>query len=107
MSIERARAHLKKHGLEERIQEFTVSSATVALAAEALGCEPARIAKSLSFMVDGKAVGIFRWNEGSGGWQNWETVSGKVSEKLTKGEHVIEFEFGTAVNVNWFEVTPE
>ncbi len=57
--------------------------------------------------VDGKAVGIFRWNEGSGGWQNWETVSGKVSEKLTKGEHVIEFEFGTAVNVNWFEVTPE
>ena len=49
MSIERARAHLKKHGLEQRIQEFTVSSATVALAAEALGCEPARIAKSLSF----------------------------------------------------------
>ncbi|MBE5799076.1 MAG: YbaK/EbsC family protein [Clostridiales bacterium] len=49
MSIERARAHLVKHGLEERIQEFTVSSATVALAAEALGCEPARIAKSLSF----------------------------------------------------------
>lgn len=49
MSIERARAHLKKHGLEDRIQEFTVSSATVALAAQALGCEPARIAKSLSF----------------------------------------------------------
>ncbi len=49
MSIERARAHLKKHGLEERIQEFTVSSATVALAAEALHCEPARIAKTLSF----------------------------------------------------------
>ena len=49
MSIERARAHLRKHGLEDRIQEFTVSSATVALAAEALGCEPARIAKSLSF----------------------------------------------------------
>ena len=49
MSIERARAHLKKHGLEERIQEFTVSSATVALAAEVLHCEPARIAKSLSF----------------------------------------------------------
>ena len=49
MSIERARAHLVKHGLEERIQEFTVSSATVALAAEALGCEPAHIAKSLSF----------------------------------------------------------
>ena len=49
MSIEKARAHLKKHGLEDRIQEFTVSSATVALAAQALHCEPARIAKSLSF----------------------------------------------------------
>ena len=49
MSIERARAHLQKHGLEDRIKEFTVSSATVALAAQALGCEPERIAKSLSF----------------------------------------------------------
>ena len=49
MSIERARAHLQKHGLEDRIREFTVSSATVALAAQALGCEPERIAKSLSF----------------------------------------------------------
>ena len=56
MSIERARAHLKKHGLEERIQEFTVSSATVALAAEALGCEPARIAKSLSFEKGDSAI---------------------------------------------------
>ena len=49
MSIERARAHLARYGLEERIRELTVSSATVALAAEALGCEPARIAKTLSF----------------------------------------------------------
>ena len=49
MSIERARAHLAKYGLEDRIRELTVSSATVARAAEALGCEPARIAKTLSF----------------------------------------------------------
>lgn len=49
MSIERARAHLAKYGLEDRIRELTVSSATVALAAKALGCEPARIAKTLSF----------------------------------------------------------
>ena len=49
MSIERARAHLAKYGLEDRIRELTVSSATVVLAAEALGCEPARIAKTLSF----------------------------------------------------------
>ncbi|MBQ7886968.1 MAG: YbaK/EbsC family protein [Clostridia bacterium] len=50
MSIERARAHLKKHGLEDRIKELDVSSATVALAAQALSCEGARIAKSLSFV---------------------------------------------------------
>lgn len=49
MSIERAKAHLARYGLEDRIRELTVSSATVALAAEALGCEPARIAKTLSF----------------------------------------------------------
>ena len=51
MSIERARAHLEKHGLADRIKEFEVSSATVALAAAALGTEEARIAKSLSFMT--------------------------------------------------------
>ena len=56
MSIERARAHLQKHGLEDRIKEFTVSSATVALAAQALGCEPERIAKSLSFEKGDSAI---------------------------------------------------
>lgn len=49
MSMERARARLAKYGLEGRIRELSESSATVALAAQALGCEPARIAKTLSF----------------------------------------------------------
>jgi len=56
MSIERAREHLKKYGVADRIQEFDVSSATVELAAQALGCEGARIAKSLSFVVDGAPI---------------------------------------------------
>lgn len=56
MSIERARAHLRKYNLEERIQEFEVSSATVELAAKALNIEGARIAKTLSYLVDGGAV---------------------------------------------------
>lgn len=51
MSMERARAHLAGFGLAERIREFDVSSATVALAAEALGTEPERIAKTLSFIT--------------------------------------------------------
>ena len=56
MSIERARAHLAKYGLEDRIRELTVSSATVELAAQALNVEAARIAKTLSYLVDGGAV---------------------------------------------------
>lgn len=51
MSIERARKALAQAGLEDRILEFETSSATVELAAEAVGCEPARIAKTLSFAV--------------------------------------------------------
>ena len=56
MSIELAREYLEKFGIEDRIQEFTVSSATVALAAEALGCAPQRIAKTMAFLVNGAAV---------------------------------------------------
>ena len=56
MSIERARRQLEKYGLADRIIEFTVSSATVALAAEALGTEERRIAKSLSFILNDRPV---------------------------------------------------
>lgn len=52
MAIERVRDYFRQYGMEERIQEFEVSSATVALAAEALHCEPKRIAKTLSFIVE-------------------------------------------------------
>jgi prolyl-tRNA editing enzyme YbaK/EbsC (Cys-tRNA(Pro) deacylase) len=47
MSIEKAKAHLASFGLADKVIEFTVSSATVELAAQALGCEPAHIAKSI------------------------------------------------------------
>ena len=49
MSIERVRAYFQTLGIEDRIQEFAVSSATVELAAQAVGVEAARIAKTLSF----------------------------------------------------------
>lgn len=51
MSIERVREYFGKLGIADKIQEFEVSSATVELAAAALGVEGARIAKSLSFML--------------------------------------------------------
>lgn len=57
MAIERVREYFKAVGIADRIQEFTVSSATVELAAQALGCEPERIAKTLSFYTaDGVAL---------------------------------------------------
>ena len=56
MSIERVRAYFKIFGIEDRIREFEVSSATVELAAAAVGVEGARIAKSLSFKVEDKPV---------------------------------------------------
>lgn len=56
MSIDRARKHLREKGLEDRILEFDESSATVELAARAVGCEPARIAKTLSFYVNDRVA---------------------------------------------------
>ena len=56
MSIERVREYFRDHGMEDRVLEFDVSSATVELAAEALHCEPCRIAKTLSFTVGGRAI---------------------------------------------------
>lgn len=56
MAIERVKEYLKTFGMEGKILEFDVSSATVELAAAALHCEPCRIAKTLSFLVDGYAI---------------------------------------------------
>lgn len=56
MSIEKVRAYFRSAGMEDRIQEFPVSSATVELAAQALGCEPCRIVKTLSFDVNGTPI---------------------------------------------------
>ena len=56
MSIERVRAYFRQVDMEERIQEFSVSSATVDLAAQALGCEGRRIAKTLSLQQDDGAI---------------------------------------------------
>lgn len=56
MAIETVRKYFEQYNIADRIQEFEVSSATVELAAAALSCEPQRIAKTLSFMVEGQAI---------------------------------------------------
>lgn len=56
MAIEKVREHLAQWNVQHKIQELNESSATVELAAQALGCEPERIAKSLSFLVNDGAI---------------------------------------------------
>ncbi len=56
MSIERVREYFKTKGIDGRIQEFELSSATVPLAAKALHCEESRIAKTLSFHVGERVI---------------------------------------------------
>ena len=56
MSIDRVKAYFRELGIEDKVQELVESSATVELAAQALGVEPGRIAKTLSFMVDGSPI---------------------------------------------------
>ena len=56
MSIQKVRAYFKERGIADRIREFDVSSATVELAAAAVGVEGARIAKSLSFKVEDSPI---------------------------------------------------
>lgn len=56
MAIEKVREHFSKWGREGDILEFDVSSATVELAAQALNCEPARIAKTLSYKINDNPI---------------------------------------------------
>ena len=56
MSIEKGSAYFRQFGMEDRVREFDVSSATVELAALALGVDGARIAKTLSFKKDDSCI---------------------------------------------------
>ena len=56
MSFEKAKEYLKKYGLDNKIMQFSVSSATVEEAAKAVNCEEKEIAKSLSFIVENNPI---------------------------------------------------
>ena len=86
MSIERVKAYFGTYGIEERIQEFDVSSATVELAAAALHCEPQRIAKTLSFMVEGKALLIVTAGDAKIDNTKYKAKFGKKAKMLTRDE---------------------
>ncbi len=88
MSIEKVKAYFKNFGIEDRVMEFDVSSATVELAAQALNCEPQRIAKTLSFLVDGQAVLIVAAGDARIDNHKYKQQFGKKAKMLSQEEVV-------------------
>lgn len=86
MAIEKVKAYFGKYGMEERVQEFDVSSATVELAAAALHCEPQRIAKTLSFMAGERAVLIVTAGDTKIDNAKYKAKFGKKAKMLTPEE---------------------
>ena len=86
MAIEKVKQYFEPFGMADRVREFTVSSATVELAAQALNCEPCRIAKTLSFMVDGGAVLIVTAGDAKIDNPKYKAQFGTKAKMLTPDE---------------------
>ena len=86
MAIEKVKAYFRKYGMENRVQEFEVSSATVELAAEALHCEPCRIAKTLSFLVDRRPILIVAAGDAKIDNPKYKAQFGTKAKMLTPDE---------------------
>lgn len=86
MAIEKVRAYFEKLGIADRILEFDVSSATVELAAQALNCEPCRIAKTLSFMLDDGAILVVAAGDAKVDNTKYKAEFGKKAKMLTPYE---------------------
>ncbi|MFC9540866.1 YbaK/EbsC family protein [Lysinibacillus sp. NPDC056959] len=86
MAIEKVRKHLAQWNAEHNIQELNESSATVELAAQALGCEPERIAKSLSFLVNDGAILIVAAGDAKVDNAKYKAVFGTKAKMLGKDE---------------------
>lgn len=86
MAVEKVKEYFRKYDMENRVQEFDVSSATVELAAEALHCEPCRIAKTLSFMVDGHPILIVAAGDAKIDNPKYKAQFGTKAKMLTPDE---------------------
>ena len=86
MAIEAVKEYFSRFGMADRIKEFDVSSATVELAAQALGCEPCRIAKTLSFLADGHAVLIVAAGDAKIDNSKYKAQFGTKAKMLTPAE---------------------
>ena len=83
MSIEKVKAFFAGKGMADRVLEFDVSSATVELAAAALGCEECRIAKTLSFHVDDRVVLVVMAGDVKIDNQKYKAFFGTKAKMLT------------------------
>ena len=88
MSIEKVRAYFDTLGIADRIQEFPVSSATVELAAQALGVAPARIAKTLSFKLEERTVLVVAAGDAKIDNPKYKAAFGGKAKMLTPEEAV-------------------
>ena len=88
MSMEKVKAYFAQLGMEQRVLEFEVSSATVELAAQAAGVEPKRIAKTLSFLVDGRAILIVAAGDARIDNQKFKAVFHTKAKMLTSDQAI-------------------
>jgi len=86
MAIDKVKAYFREYGVEERIEEFDVSSATVELAAKALHCESERIAKTLSFVLENEAVLIVAVGDAKIDNPKYKAKFGKKAKMLSLDE---------------------
>jgi prolyl-tRNA editing enzyme YbaK/EbsC (Cys-tRNA(Pro) deacylase) len=86
MAIEKVKEYFRSFGIADRVQELAVSSATVELAAQALGCEPCRIAKTLSFLVDGGPILIVAAGDAKVDNHKYKAQFGTKAKMLTPEE---------------------
>lgn len=86
MAIEAVKKYFESWGMADRVREFDVSSATVELAAQALGSQPCRIAKTLSFLVDGQAVLIVAAGDAKIDNPKYKARFGTKAKMLSPGE---------------------
>ena len=88
MSIEKVRAYFAQSGIEDRIQEFDVSSATVELAALALGVDGSRIAKTLSFLLGDRCILVVAAGDAKIDNSKYKHTFGAKAKMLTAEEAV-------------------
>ena len=86
MSIDKVREYFRTFGIDDQILEFDVSSATVELAAPAVGCEPALICKSLSFKIDERTILILAAGDAKVDNKKYKTCFGSKAKMLSPDE---------------------